>query len=172
KAAADTEGNGNQCLCAGQNIVFDGGENRSDHGQRQIAGYQYRYQRGDEQVDDLRYNFVQFLFQSRHQPHGDDYGDHVSLVAHQIDIIQSEPCGGSGDLGRIHASYAPGIQKIRMDHNHTDDGAQEKVASKSPGGTDGDQNGQEYESRVAEQMDDRIGSGFRHGRPYIGQTFQ
>ena len=61
--AADTEGNGDQSLCAGQNIVFDGGENRSDHGQRQIAGYQYRHQRGDEQVDDLRHNFVQFLFQ-------------------------------------------------------------------------------------------------------------
>ena len=96
----------------------------------------------------------------------------MSLVAHQIDIIQSEPCGGSGDLGRIHASYAPGIQKIRMNHNHTDDGAQEKVASKSPGGTDGDQNGQEYEGRVAEQMNDGISSGFRHGRPYVGQTLQ
>ena len=96
----------------------------------------------------------------------------MSLVAHQIDVIQSEPRGSGGDVSGIHAGYAPGIQKIGMNHNHTDDGAQEKVASKSPGGTDGDQNGQEYESRVAEQMDDRIGSGFRHGRPYIGQTFQ
>ena len=94
----------------------------------------------------------------------------MSLVADQLDIIKSEP--GLGRRNRICGRHCPCIYQIRVDHDHSDDCAQKYVASEYPGGAYSDQDRQEYERRVAEQMDDGIRAGIRHIREHIAQSFQ
>ena len=170
--AADTEGKRNQRLGTVQNPVFDGREDRPDDRQRHIPGHHHRHQRGHKQVDNLRHNLVQLFLNHRHEPYGDHYRDHVALVSHQIYIIQSEPDGCLRDIRRVHAGYRPGVQKIGMNHNHTDDRSQELVSSEYLRRADGDQDRQECKRRVAEQMEDHIGSGLCHLGPDIAEALQ
>ena len=169
---ADPEGKSDEPPGSGQHPVLRCGEDRTDYGQGQVAGYQHRYQGSHEEIDDLRHNPVQLLLQPAHQPNGDDNGNHVSLVTHQVDVIEAEPSRGFGNVCRLHTGHRPGIEKIRMDHNHTDNSPQELIASKGLGCADGNEDRQEYKGCIAEQVKDLIGPGICHGGPEIAKALQ
>ena len=167
---AYAEGQSDQPLHAGKHAVFNPGKDRSENRQRQISGNQNRHQRRDEQIDDLRHDFMQPLFQHAHEPYGDHHRDHMSLVSGEIDFIQTEPHLRRGNA--VRRSHAPGVHQIRMDHDHADHSSQELVAAKYLRRADCHQNGQEGKRRVGKQMDDGIGSGLCHLGPDITQALQ
>ena len=88
-----------------------------------------------------------------HDPHSDDHGDDMALIADLVDgdgeaaQVQQVPCG---DLGQT--AHGPGVDEVGVDHNHADDCAQVDVAAEDAGSGGGDQHGQEDECGVGEHI--------------------
>ena len=119
EGAADAEGQGNQPLHGGEHAAFQPAEHRADNGQGEITGDNDGDQRGDEQIDHFRHDLVEPLFQEAHKPHRNHHRDHVALVTYQVDVIQTEP--GFRCRYGLGGGHAPGVEQIRVNHNHADD---------------------------------------------------
>ena len=171
---AESVGNGDDPLNGNENPFFQGGEHGSENCECEITCHENRYQRGDKEIDHLGNLLMQLLLEEAHEPHGNDDRNDVSLIAGQVDMIQTEPDGSLRNLfpGFEHTRHAPRVGEVGMHHDHADDGSEEDVAAEHPRGGNGDQDGKEYESRVAEQMEDLIGAGIGHIRPDLGHAFQ
>ena len=113
---------------------------------------------------------MQLLLQHAHDPDGDYHGNYMSLVTHQVNLVQSEP--GIRRWDGFRAGHAPGIEQIRMNHNHAHYCAQKQISAENPRRTDGDEHRQEHESGIAEQMQDGISAGLGHGRINLAEAFQ
>ena len=150
---ADAEGQGDEGLHAGDDAVFQLGEDGADGGQGQVTGDEDGDQRGNEQVKHGGHDLVQTLFDLAHEPHGDDDRDDVTLIAHQRDRVQTAE-------HRLHyvdtVGHGPGVLQVGMDHDHADDRAQVRVAAEDLGGGVGNQDGQESISGVGEELGEHI----------------
>ena len=125
---AQAQGKSEQGLNTADDAVLNGDEEGTDDGVGQIASDEHADQGGDKQIKHGGDNFVQPLFDEAHHPHGDDDRNHVALITHQIHLIQAKPHAlGVEDALRGHC---PGVLKIGVDHQHSDDRTQIGVSSK------------------------------------------
>ena len=97
---------------------------------------------------------MQPLFNLAHQPHGNNNGDNVALVADQRNFVQP----AKHRLVGLHAlrSNGPGVLQVGVNHDHADDSTQELVATKHLCGGERDQDRQEGVRRVGEQLGKHI----------------
>ena len=150
----DAERQLDQGLNAVDDAVLQRGEDWADDSEGEITGNENGDQRGNKQVDHGGHNFVQPLFNLAHQPHGNDNGDNVALVADQRNFVQP----AKHRLVGLHAlrSNGPGVLQVGVNHDHADDSTQELVATKHLCGGEGDQDRQEGVRRVGEQLGKHI----------------
>ena len=98
----------------------------------------------------------------------------MSLIAHRVDIIQSEPDGELRDcLAGFHRRcHAPRIHQVGMDHDHADYRTQEHIAAKCLCRTGGDQDRQKCKCSVGKHVENLIGIRICHCRKQGTEALQ
>ena len=98
---------------------------------------------------------MQLLFEQAHEPYGDYYRNNVSLIAGQVDLVQTEPYDSLWDFFAVfeHTRHAPRVYKVCMHHYHAYDRAEEDVSAENTSGRYSDKYRKEYKRCVAEEVE-------------------
>ena len=114
--------------CKRKHISFCRRKYRSDQSDGKKTGEQYRAQRRHKKIDHLRNMPVQPVFQLTHDPDCNDNRNHMSLISNLPDRKTKQM--PYRNIRCVHRCYRPCIDKIRMDHDHTDDRTQKNISAK------------------------------------------
>ena len=97
---------------------------------------------------------MQPVLQLTHDPDCDDDRNYMTLISNLSDGKSKQM--PYRDISRIHRCYRPCVDKVRVDHDHTDDCAQENISSEYSCRRYCDQDRQEGKCCVCKQVKDPI----------------
>ena len=151
--SAGADGVAYQDLRAGENHGLQVCEDRADDGKCDVGCHKNRGERRYKQIQHLRDMLVQPFFNLTHQEYGKHDRNDVSLVSGLLDREDKDVPGGDSSL---IAGHGPGVDKIRMNHEKTDNRAQEDIAAEYSRRGDGYDTGQEDEGCIGHHIQESV----------------